>query len=594
MSEIRHAFVGVPIWAMLSAADTMRCMHRTPSLSPRSFALFFAATAVLAAPSAASAATYCVADTACAAAGGSGKPSLLHALAVAGSTPEADVVRLGPGTFTGNVDYLASSPVSIVGAGRDQTILKANAKGAPNYPRILKLASPAGTANLVSDLTLDLDGVGARGLEVSNGATARRIDIVGAPEHAFGLMASGSASLAEDITIDLEGDGNLGVYLDADAGVLQRATVAAESGVFASGGKSGTAVSSVRGVRITPGRVGLEVAGGLAQAESVLVDVRGVPNARGLLLQSLQGYAKRRLYGRHLTVVGSPSFGEARGLLVESADAQRTAQFELSESLIVGFSTAVELKSSNGGWATGIMRNSYHGAFLHSNKPNGQGGLSDVAPVQLYGEVGFTDPSHGDFSLRASSPLVDAGSADKFLDLDSPLDVTGAPRVTDGDGDGTARRDVGAFERPAPTPSTGDPKAGTPQGDLPVVLPEAPTTTQPEPTEPKAVPADTLAPRLSNLRVTKDGRGKRATHTIRFVTDEASTVTITLARRVGKRWRALKGTLSLAATGGQTKLVLPKKLGGKTLKPGILRLSATARDAAGNTAKTQEVTFRRP
>jgi hypothetical protein len=66
--------------------------------------------------------------------------------------------------------------------------------------------------------------------------------------------------------------------------------------------------------------------------------------------------------------------------------------------------------------------------------------------------------SSGDLRLRADSPLVDAGDP-RALDADEPeTDALGAVRALDGDGDGTARRDVGATERrpPAPPPTAGN------------------------------------------------------------------------------------------------------------------------------------------
>jgi hypothetical protein len=72
-------------------------------------------------------------------------------------------------------------------------------------------------------------------------------------------------------------------------------------------------------------------------------------------------------------------------------------------------------------------------------------------------DPGFAAPP-GDLSLRADSPLVDAGDP-RPLDPDEPeSDALGAVRAMDGDGDGSARRDVGAAERrpPPPPPTAGN------------------------------------------------------------------------------------------------------------------------------------------
>lgn len=570
-------------------------MLRTSLFDTRAAALAVIAAAALGAPTAAHAATYCVADDACEAAGGIGKASPLYAFAHAATTPEADEIRLGPGVFTANLDYSSSSPVTIVGAGRDKTFLRQNVVGAPNYPRALRLTAPAPTASVVSDLTIELSGTGARGLEVSNGATARRVDIVGAPMHSFGVISGGGASTAEDLHIDLQGDGNTGAQLMGDTSLLTNSTIEAENGVSVSGGKDGKATATLRGLRITPEAAGIEVSGGTAKVESVLVDARGSANVRGLWVHTASAYAERKLLGRHVTVVGSPGYPNARGLHVKSDDNKRVSSFELSDSVITGFSTAVEVESSNYGWAKGILRSSYHGPFVHTNTPNGQGGMSDVAPVQVFGDVGFTDPAHGDFTLRAGSPLVDAGWTAAFFDLDAPLDLAGAARVADGDGDGTARRDVGAFERQAPVAAP-DPKAIDPKdATVPTTTDDAKPTAPVEPTKPTTQapkPVDAIAPQLTKLRVSAKGRGKARTRTARFSVTEASTVTLTLARRAGKRWVAVKGSVVQPATAGQAKLVLPKKLGGNSLKPGAYRLTAVARDAAGNASAAQRATFR--
>jgi hypothetical protein len=65
------------------------------------------------------------------------------------------------------------------------------------------------------------------------------------------------------------------------------------------------------------------------------------------------------------------------------------------------------------------------------------------------------DPRLGpDLIPRANSPLVDAGDPTP-LGADEPQeDAAGAVRAMDGDDDGTARRDIGAFERRPPSPPT--------------------------------------------------------------------------------------------------------------------------------------------
>lgn len=57
----------------------------------------------------------------------------------------------------------------------------------------------------------------------------------------------------------------------------------------------------------------------------------------------------------------------------------------------------------------------------------------------------LVDPAKGDFHLDADSPAIDSGSASKA----PAADYDGISRPQDGDGDGTARFDMGACEAPA-------------------------------------------------------------------------------------------------------------------------------------------------
>jgi hypothetical protein len=62
-----------------------------------------------------------------------------------------------------------------------------------------------------------------------------------------------------------------------------------------------------------------------------------------------------------------------------------------------------------------------------------------------------------DWHLLSGSPAVDSGSGEDEL---TTTDLDGAPRVVDGDGDGTAVIDRGAYELPTPAPE--GPGAGQP------------------------------------------------------------------------------------------------------------------------------------
>jgi hypothetical protein len=59
------------------------------------------------------------------------------------------------------------------------------------------------------------------------------------------------------------------------------------------------------------------------------------------------------------------------------------------------------------------------------------------------GIVGTADDDNGDLRLMSGSPCIDAGSNSY---VSTPTDIAGNPRVVDGNGDGTATVDMGAYE----------------------------------------------------------------------------------------------------------------------------------------------------
>ncbi|MFI5029010.1 MAG: choice-of-anchor Q domain-containing protein, partial [Solirubrobacterales bacterium] len=107
------------------------------------------------------------------------------------------------------------------------------------------------------------------------------------------------------------------------------------------------------------------------------------------------------------------------------------SQATASASATVGvgasdFEAARHAESGNGGTAT-----------FQQTHPN-----IDADPL-------FASELLGDFSLRTGSPAIDSTFSPPLAAGESATDLAGAPRVLDGNGDGVAAPDMGAFEAPA-------------------------------------------------------------------------------------------------------------------------------------------------
>jgi hypothetical protein len=90
------------------------------------------------------------------------------------------------------------------------------------------------------------------------------------------------------------------------------------------------------------------------------------------------------------------------------------------------------------------------GRFFYNDVYNGTDTPFRWCPdtTGIVGNISVDPRLRTDFGLTAGSPAIDAGHDDPLIPLLFPADANGAPRVVDGNGDGTAAADLGAFEWP--------------------------------------------------------------------------------------------------------------------------------------------------
>jgi hypothetical protein len=203
------------------------------------------------------------------------------------------------------------------------------------------------------------------------------------------------------------------------------------------------------------------------------------------------------------------------------------------------------------------------------------------------GDPRFANTAAGNYRLLPGSPAVDTGAPATA----AGVDFDGSPWVIDGNGDGLARRDMGAFERPVALKPPGSQAAR----DLRAAIIR----------RFRADPSRFAAARRVR-------RGVAVGTRFRYRLDEAAKVTITIqralpGRRVGKRCRkpsrANRGRRRCTRYVTRGKFAAPGKLGanakrfngrlkGRALAAGRYRALIRAVDKAKNRSVPRTARFR--
>jgi hypothetical protein len=147
---------------------------------------------------------------------------------------------------------------------------------------------------------------------------------------------------------------------------------------------------------------------------------------------------------------------------ISEGDDGLSADLTVSSSIVTGFLTSW-VRRGDPDWGAdeanirAVFTNAWQTYF------SGGSGAIDLGGVTGEPDPEFVDPTSTpaspglDFRLRPSSPLIDRGA---FSAVGTPgggglapaqtYDLGGDPRVRDGDGDGAARVDLGAYEYQGP------------------------------------------------------------------------------------------------------------------------------------------------
>jgi hypothetical protein len=399
-----------------------------------------AALFALGAPSA-SAATICVPfGTGC---DGGSYLSLQNAINAADALAGRDTIRINAGyPLNENALVGAANPVDIVGSGRgaDGTVLRS-----PNSTYALDIQSPGST---VSNLRVVVENHGGfeGGVALSaNGVLADGVTVLGEAglDNATGFQVRTGAVLRNSAADVPNSNANVAVRAEEET-LIENVAASGARMVNASDAGPPVIVRRLRSSGLS--ETGVRASGAAqVQVSEALIRLSGGASGGGLVAEASSG-GSPSIVARHVTVVGTGAALDAGvGTYAGAISPGRTATIDLRDSLFHALTTDLEVESLGDAARITIDHSNYNPARISDVSAGDAQVVAGASNVLV--NPGFVDAAALDFRLRADSQLIDRG----FPGEGSTADLDGQPRPNDGNGDGLAVRDIGAFEyqRPA-------------------------------------------------------------------------------------------------------------------------------------------------
>ncbi len=422
-----------------------------------SLAAFAAFIALATTPAAASANDYCVGISPNCSVGAYSFDSagLQGALNAAAGNAGADRVIIASGTLpiTTNVTTTTSDQLDVVDSGPDATLLQRN--GGTGSALTLNVTA-AGT---ISALKLEQTGSTASNpylLSLDSGK-ATNIEVVDSGTSSLSLVALASNATLDTSKLTVNSSGDTAVSATSGSATVKQSLLASVPPSFAYATNLSGNGSTYNISRTTFKGFGRGVSldsGGLLVTDS-LFDLGTYASATGIYaLNDNTSTSPIQIDVRRTSIVGSGTSQRAMRLGANSTSETFTGQ--VVDTLLRTTGTGGSDISCASGATVAPTLQTDHTAFdstrvapasctvTHTNQVD----TNVVTPL-------FRDAAGGDYRPVYNSPLVDAGTSGGILGAD-PLDLSGGNRLVDGNGNGVAAVDVGAYEyqRSAPTITT--------------------------------------------------------------------------------------------------------------------------------------------
>jgi hypothetical protein len=375
--------------------------------------------------------------------------------------------------------------VHVIGPLTVSTEVKLPPMGASNPVHLLGSGSgPGGTV---------INGGGLSALELNNGSSADNLHATSAADTV--ILHYGSSitnSLIETSASDAAVNANFGATLPA---LVQNDTLNAPNGFAAIVGNGAAGMTLVIQDSTLNGMFGVNHTGGVAasvviQRSTINASVNGIewsvnqdahfsvsssvihmtgPAAHGVVMSTFAQANTLALIED--TIDGADTSGQSSGVLVGAGSSGPPRQLvaDVNDSIVRGFQTDLLAQNSTSASTPGglieVSRSDFGTALGQPPPPMtiGSPGAIGFGSGNLNVDPLFRNRAAGDYSLQAGSPVIDAAGTDPIdtAGQESATDKIGAPRIVDGNGDGTAARDMGALEFVPPQPSPGGASGGS-------------------------------------------------------------------------------------------------------------------------------------
>jgi hypothetical protein len=420
----------------------------------------------LAVPAGAGAATICVGTMAPGCESTALDPQT--ALNSAEASPAGDRVVLGTGLFAGPFNYTpggGGGSIEVVGQG-PSTVLTAPASNVPETVLNL-IPDTLGDGSSASSLTVripaDTNGSADRGIYAQSVANVRvasdsNEEVSAAPVGVY--VAPGGAVRNTVIELIGGGGGGIGVLASGPSATttsISDSRIMAPLGVMAAGQPT-----TVTRTRIFPLGLGVMACDAPVTVEDTLIRLSGAHSV-GVEAQGSEqcGPAQGSVAVGQTTIVGSGP-GSHVGAVASAGVAGQHPTVDITLSVLRELESATVAAAQSSSSASVRVGASDFEASRHLETGPGSVSFEEPQP-DIDADPAFSEALLGDFSLLPGSPAIDSSYSPPLAPGESTTDLAGDPRVVDGNGDGVAARDMGAYEAPA-VPDTRPPETSLAPG----------------------------------------------------------------------------------------------------------------------------------